>query len=216
MNAAIDRRVVSPPSSERRVLHGAGLVVVHADTGMIKTQIDSPRTETSRRGGQVSVAFETRKYGESHRENVLGAVPEMLDDPTLSVVRNKLYTTDGLRSTPDLSFDNDGKPVQYSMAVVVFDESQDTPFNPYDSNEARSYKWMNPNELLDHRDVRPLARHAVSYLSDEGILKKKVEDFYDPEIALDYAIPEGFVIADYYKQRERVRDMEPGVAYTVQ
>lgn len=198
------------------VLRGAGFVVVHAETGDIKTQIDvGSRVGTNRREGQVSVSFETRKPGETRRENVLGAFPEMFDDGTLERLGDDLVTTDNLLSTPDLFFTNDGRPVSYALAVVVFTGAQNNPFRSYNREEAHPYRWMSPKAFLQRTDTRPLARHAVEYLVGEGLLERKVQEALDPTRQIVRAVPERFSLNAFYERRELKQDMRPGREYTL-
>lgn len=203
-----------PFVSQGRFLRGAGFVVVHAETGDIKTQIDvGTRVGTNRTGGEISVSFETRKPKETHRENVLGAFPEMFNDDTLERVGGDLLTSDGLRSTPDLFFDNEGRPVAYALAVVVFTGSKKEPFRSYNRSESHPYRWMSPEDFLRRTDTRPLARHAVGHLVDTGLIKRKIEEVLDPARPSDRAVPEGFSLNAFYGLREQKRDMIPGRVY---
>lgn len=151
---------------------GIGLAIVKPD-GRIWVQQDvGKRTETGRKKAHNAIPFETQKVGEPHMANVLGSLHEVFDDKTLSPVAGHLYTTDGYRSTPTRVFHGGVTPIEYSLAVAIFDGPDDL-FRPGPTAEALPVGWMTPDELLGLQDVRPLARHAVEYLQEEDIIAEK-------------------------------------------
>jgi hypothetical protein len=200
---------------DRGVTRGAGLAVVNL-AGELWIQRDNKgRARTGRRAGDLSIIFETEKTGEKFDKNVLGALPELVNDRTLSTVASHLVTTDGLQSTSRLYSENDGRPIDYAIAVVVFDGDPHGTFaEPFDVEEASPVGWMSTEQFLSSPAVRPLARHAVTYLDQRGILTQKIVEYHDPEHPKKLVIPRGFVVSDFYHQRESVRDMEPGEEYS--
>ena len=159
---------------------GIGLAIVNRE-GQVWVHRDSTsRTQTGRRAGDLSIPFETQKREESLEHNVLGAVPEVVDNNTLSLLAQHLYTTDNFRSTRELYYRNGGKPIHYRVAVTVFGGDPGIYFTKPHDNEANPYGWMYPEELLGREDLRPLARHAVSYLHNNGIIDVKLAEYLHP------------------------------------
>jgi hypothetical protein len=207
-------RTVMPDMKVAGPIRGIGLPVL-SPSGELWVQRDlRKRQRTGRREGDLSIIFETEKPGESHRSNVLGAVSELVDDATLPQIASRLYTLDGLHSTPRMTFGSNGSAISYVTAVTVLDNPHFNPI-PHDAEETEPVGWMSPAVLLSHDNVRPLAQHAVSYLADNGIIDRTLAAFRDPQHKRELVIPSGHVIAEFHRQREEIQDMVPGRAYSV-
>lgn len=216
MSASLESRSYTLPQTDRTAAtRGVGLAIVHADSGRLWVQRDlGKRAQTGRDAGLLSITFETQKHGEDHRNNVLGALPEVVNDAILPTVRDRLHTTDGLVSTDPLQFEHGGKSIEYAMAVAVFNGPEE-PFSPHVVEEAAPFGWLDPQGFLGRDDIRPLARHAVGYLTDNGILGQKIAEFHDPDYPTALVIPKGFEVAAFHERREKTHDMIPGVLYPV-
>lgn len=216
MSASLESRPYAMPQTARiAATRGVGLAIVHADSGRLWVQRDlGKRAQTGRDDGLLSITFETQKVGEDHRSNVLGALPEVVDDEILPRVRDRLHTTDGLVSTDTLRFDHRGKHIEYAVAVAVFNGSEE-PFSPHVVEEAAPFGWLDPQGFLGRDDIRPLARHAVGHLTDNGILAQKIAEFHDPDYPTELIIPKGFEVAAFHERREQTHDMIPGVLYPI-
>lgn len=199
---------------QRGALRGVGLAVVN-NSGELWVQRDLRTKErTGRRRGDLSIIFETQKANESHASNVLGAISELVNDTTLSQIAGSLFTMDGLQSSPRLVFGNNGSAISYVVAVTVLDTPHFAPV-PHDREETVPVGWMSPAVLLTHHNVRPLTRHAVSYLQDNDIIDRTLAVFRDAQQVKKLVIPAGHSVAEFHQQREKTHDMIPGVLYTV-
>jgi hypothetical protein len=204
-------------------MRGIGFMVVNPQ-GEIWIQRDKrSKEQTGRNKGDLSIIFETQKSSgkrrrrESHKRNILGAIPELVNDETLFMIKDKLVTTDGLRSTPELTYtSNSGTVIHYIVAVGVLGTPSDhfDP-EPFDSGETETIGWMRPEELLAQDKVRPAARQAVSYMQDYGVINKVLTRYHSPLHPNNRIIPRGFGVAKFYEEREQAQDMVPGVFYSV-
>jgi hypothetical protein len=198
----------------RGALRGVGLAVVNQD-GKLWVQKDlQDKPRTGRRRGDLSIIFETQKPDEPHVSNVLGALSELVDDTTLPQIAGSLYSLDGFRSTPRLTHGVNGSAISYVVATTVLDAAEFRP-GPHDAEETEPVGWMSAAVLLDHDNVRPLARHAVGYLEEHDIIGKTLAAFRDPEHPRRLVVPSGHSISEFHQKREEVHDMEPGSLYQV-
>lgn len=195
-------------------IRGVGLAVINPD-GELWVQRDLQSKErTGRRKGDLSIIFETGKSGESHQNNVLGALSELVNDSTLPQIQDKLVTVDGLRSTPQLTYGQNGSAISLVAAVTVLPHHDFHPV-PHDNHETEPVGWMSPAVFLLQENVRPLARFTVSYLEEHGIIDQTLARYYTPEHSIEFVVPEGHNISEFHRQREEVHDMVPGVLYQV-
>ncbi|MGH7204085.1 MAG: hypothetical protein ACREHC_06595 [Candidatus Levyibacteriota bacterium] len=226
MTLAVDRLAYrSPQDLGIQATRGIGLAVTNLSGELWIQQDISGREQTGRKAGQLSIIFETGKPREPVQNNVLGAVSELANDGTLHVVRNNLVTMDGLQSTPRLYSANEGRPIDYSIAVVVFNgDNPDAMYNlePHDAHETVPVGWMSPTDFLslETEHVRPLARHAVGYLEAGGTIGRTLEDYRKNPDRREQVIPPWYNVSEFHQQRERVGDpvpttMQSNVFYTV-
>lgn len=205
------------------IIRGVGLAVINPSGELWIQRDKQDKAFTDRRAGDLSIIFETRKRRkrmpgqESHRRNILGALPELVDDETLPMVQDDLLTTDRLRSTPVLSFTaSSGTVINYVVAVGIL-AGQSDAFNPtpYDSEETEPVGWMSPDEFLGNTNVRPVARQAVAFLQENGIIEEKLAQYDNPLSPKRHIVPRRFSVSEFYRQRERGHDMVPGKIYSV-
>lgn len=213
MSGLIDRYVQRPaPNIEENATRGIGLAVTNLEGELWIQQDQQGRDRTGRRKGDISIIFETEKDGEPTRSNILGAMSELTSDRTLHIVKDHLYTTDGeeLQSTPRIFSSNEGRPIDYALAVVIYDGNPNAMHNleVHDKDETTPVGWMTLQDFLASNGVRPLARDAVSYLEANGTIQQKLEAFGQPKNRR-LVLPPDFVVSEYHKRRERSADSAP-------
>lgn len=186
----------------RQLRQGTGIVVVNLNEEIWVQRDRESRPETGRVAGLPSVIFESKKPGETQRDNVLGGLAELINDVSVKEVSKNLLTTDKLQSTPILVFEKENKVIEYQVAVLVFDGVRDKKFEPFD-RETEPIGWMTVDRFLE-QEVRPLAQHAVVYLRDEKLLKKKIEEYHEGKGVP--VVDQGFSVELFYKEREGQED----------
>lgn len=205
--------------SERKVIHGVGLVVVHEGTGDIWVNRDrNSRGATGRRMGQNTIPFETSKVGELATQTVLGGLVEVFDDtdnqgkPFMPILAERLHRMTTV-PTPTFLVPQENNSILCDIHVLVYDGPTALNVMPYDSAEAEHVGWMSHEAFLDS-DVRSLARITVGDSRTTDAIEQTIHAYQSKPANRSRIIPTGFSLREFYAQREQRQDaIRPVVIY---
>ena len=162
------------------------------------------KTETGKKPGEISIPAETRKVGETRKDNVLGALAEFCDDTSLDYIRQHLFLAQGVFGEKVINVNGNS----VDLTVLVYDGDLSLPLSPLNSSEVSPNGWMHKSEIQDSEGVRSVLRQAIEQDTYHSLSANVLNIYSNKRGELSPVIDDNFTtISEFYRRRETLPDM---------